>query len=162
MHKRLVWLVPIALATLLTGCRVTVTMLGPLAPDSLVGYQLEIINSERGGPLEEGDPIFDVKARVAYLFPDERRALNLTLLDSGGAFLGSDRVSYNRSGSTGTVEMTFRINLNVDFIVSCKLRFTDSLSGTHRCEFEEKERGTMQLNTIESGWGEGTFKLEKP
>jgi hypothetical protein len=155
-------LVPIALATLLTGCNVTVTTLGPVAPDSLVGYKLEVINNDRGGPLEEGDPVFDVKTRVAYLFPDERRALNLTLLDSDGAFLVSDRVSYNRSGSTGTVEMTFRINLNVDFIVSCKLRFTDSLSGTHRCEFEEKERGTMQLNTIESGWGEGTFKLEKP
>ena len=162
MHKRLVWPVPIALAILLSGCSVTVTMLGPLAPNSLVGYQLELINSERGGPLEAGDPVFDVESRVAYLFPAENSALNLTLTDRNNEFLSSDSMSYSRSGSTGTVEITFRINLNVDSIVTCKLRFTDSVSGTHRCEFEERERGTMELNTIESGWGEGTFELEKP
>ena len=40
MNKRLVWLAPIALAVLLSGCQVTVTTLGSLAQDSLVGYKL--------------------------------------------------------------------------------------------------------------------------
>ena len=41
MNKRLVWLAPVALAVLLSGCQVTVTTLGSLALDSLVGYKLE-------------------------------------------------------------------------------------------------------------------------
>ena len=162
MNKRLVWLAPIAVAALLSGCSVTVTKLGPLAPDSLVGYKLELINSERGGPLEEGDPVFEVERRVAYLFRAENRALDFELTDRNGDVLESEKVSYKPSGNTGTVEITFRINLSVDFIVTCKLTFEDSVSGTHRCEFEERERGTRELNTIESGWGEGTFELEKP
>lgn len=162
MNKRLIRLAPIALAVVLTGCSVSVTMIGPLAPDSLIGYKLELINSERGGPLAEGDPEFDVQPRVAYLFRAEDRALDFELTDRRGDVLESERVSYQSRGSTGTVEITFRINLNVDFKVRCVLRFEDSLSGTHRCEFEERERGTMELNTLRSGWGEGTFQLAKP
>ena len=162
MNNRLSWLAPVALAVMLAGCQVTVTTIGPLAPESLVGYKLELINSERGGPLERGDRVFAVKPRVVYLFRAENKAFDFELTDRNGDALESEKVSYKSSGSTGTVEITFRINLNVDFIVTCKLTFEDSLSGTHRCEFEERERGTMELNTIESGWGEGTFDLGKP
>ena len=162
MNKRLTWLAPIALAVLLSGCSVTVTMIGPLAPDSLVGYKLELINSEYGGPLEAGDPVYRVKPRIAYLFRAENKALDFELTDRNGDILESEKVTYKRSGDTLTVEITFRISLNVDFIVTCLLTFEDSLSGTHRCEFEERERGTMELNTIKSAWGEGTFDLEKP
>jgi hypothetical protein len=161
MHKRLVWLVPIALATLLTGCSITVTMLGPLAPDSLVGYRLELMNEDKGGPMD-ANQLFDVKDEVSYLFVAENEVLDLALRNSGGGFVKAVRVSYNSSGDTGKLELTFKRNNDVDINVECTLTFKRSLDGTHRCEFEEKERDSVELRIIKSGWGEGTFELEKP
>ena len=162
MNKRLVWLAPIALTVLLSGCSVTVTTIGPLAPDSLVGHKLELINSERGGPLHASDQVFPVKGRVAYHFLADNRAVDFEFTNTQGGVVDSETVSYSNSRNIGRVEITFPRSARVDFIVSCRLTFKEPLSGTHRCEFVDKERGTQELNTISSGWGEGTFDLEKP
>ena len=51
MNKRLIWLAPIALATLLTGCSISVTTTGPIAPSSLVGYTLVFTHERQEGVL---------------------------------------------------------------------------------------------------------------
>ena len=162
MNNRLTSLAPIVLAVLLAGCQVTVTTVGPLAPESLVGDKLELTNSKIGGPLEVGDPVFEVKPQVAYHFLAANRAVDFEFTDSEGGAVNSVSVSYKSSGNTGKLEITFPRSLMVHFIVRCTLTFKDAVSGTHRCEFVDKEHGTQELNTLKSGWGEGTFDLGKP
>ena len=157
MNKRLVWLAPIALLVLLSGCRVTFTTPGPLAPHSLVGYKLELINAERGGPLDPEVTAFPVEVQVTYYFlaTDEARDFDL------GSHVKTSQWSYKSSRNTGIVEVTFVRNLSTKFIVNCMLTFKDRLSGTHRCEFEDKEADSIEQNTIRFGWGAGAFELEK-
>ena len=157
MHKRLVWLAPLALATLLTGCSVTVTMIGPLAPDSLIGYKLELENEEVGGPLDShGASVvaLAVDDDISYFFwdADTARDPNIRVDAKWG---------YKRSGSSGDVEIVFPHDGITDFIVECELTFTDRFGGAHRCEFERKETGTIAQKTTHFAWSEGTFELEK-
>ena len=155
MNKRIVWLAPIALAVLLTGCSVTVTTLGPLAPDSLVGYQLQLTNTERRGPLEDhkAAPGVTVAVEISYYFFSDREARD--------AEIKATVWSYSPRGSKGTVNITFAEDSLTDQLVECTLTFDEPLSGTHRCEFEFKETGTRAMRTTSSGWAVGKFKLEE-
>ena len=157
MNKRLVWLAPIALAGLLSGCQVTVTTSG-LAPDTLVGYKLELTNKESGGPLDSHEPSVTelrVARTINYYFWDVDDARNPRFRDLEGKW------KYTRSGDTGTVTVTFRRDGITDFITTCRLTFEYHDSGKHGCEFEDKETGTINEDVVRFGWGEGTFQLEK-
>ena len=155
MNKRLVWLAPIALAVLLSGCSVTVTMLGPTGPRSLVGYRLDLINTERGGPLAQhvSSDALIVPREVTYYFWNEDEARNPEF-----EFATED---WEYKPATGTLRIVFARNRFSDLITTCVLTFEKLLSGTHRCEFEDKETRTIDKETTRSGWSEGTFKLEE-
>ena len=158
MNKRLIWLAPIALAVLLTGCSVSVTMIGPLAPDSLIGYKLELINSERGGPLDTHDASvteLEVEIEVDLYFWDEETVRNPEIR------VAAEDWSYDRRGANGTVRVVFAHDRLSDFITTCVLTFDDRYSGTHQCKFEIKATRTMSNDTVGYGSGEGTFRLEK-
>ena len=155
MHKRLVWLAPLALATLLTGCSVTVTTLGPAGPSTLVGYRLELINNERGGPLTRhgsSDPIV-VSVELTYYFwnDDEARSSDFD-------FATPD---WRYTQANGSLRIVFRRNNFSDLITNCVLTFERSHSGTHRCEFEDTATRTIDMDTARSGWSEGTFTLKE-
>ena len=159
MNKRLVWLAPVALAVLLSGCQVTVTTLGSLALDSLVGYKLTLTNDERGGPLDTHDAsviAFPVENEITYYFLDanEVRDFDLDVTTSDW--------TYKSSGNRGTLEIGFFYNERSDLIIDCELTFKrDRFSGTHRCEFEQKGNERVVVKeTVRSGWGEDTFELE--
>ena len=158
MNHRLTLLAPIALAVLLAGCSVTVTMLGPLAPDSLVGYKLELTNSERGGRLNTHDASvtdLEVDREVDLYFWDEETVRNPDIRVEATSW------SYDRNGDKGTVRVVFAHDNLSDYITTCVLTFDDDYSGTHQCEFEIKATRTMSNNTVSYGSGEGTFEIEK-
>ena len=158
MNKRLVWLAPIALAVLLSGCQVTVTMLSPTGPRSLVDYKLELTNGDSGGPLMRHDSSvteLPVERTINYYFWDVDDARNPRFRDLEGKW------TYTRRGDTGTVRIVFERNRRTHFITTCDLTFGDDYTGTHRCEFEDKDIGTIDMEIVRFGWGEGTFELEK-
>ena len=158
MNKRLIWLAPIALAVLLSGCSVTVTTLGPIAPDSLIGYKLELINDERGGRLDtHGASVtdLDVDRELDLYFWDENTVRNPEIR------VEASNWSYDRSGARGTVRVAFAHDQLSDFITTCVLTFDDHYSGSHQCEFEIRATRTMSNNIVSYGSGEGTFQLEK-
>ncbi|MDE0221213.1 MAG: hypothetical protein OXJ90_18240 [Spirochaetaceae bacterium] len=158
MNKRLVWLAPLALAIVLAGCRVTVTTVGPLAPETLVGYKLTLTNDEgRGGRLpQQNASVRDlpVDLVITYYFWSETEARNPEIR------VATSNWTYNRSGNKGTVRVVFPRNTLIDFITTCVLTFEDSYGGTHRCELEDKATGTIDQETVRFGWGEGEFELE--
>ena len=159
MNKRLVWLAPIALAVLLSGCRVSFTALGPLAPDTLVGSKLTLTNDDgRGGrlpdqPMSVADLPVDLV--ITYYFWSDDGARNPEIRVAASDW------TYTSRGNSGTVEVTFRRDSITDFITTCRLTFEDHYSGTHRCEFEDKQTHTINQDTVGFGWGEGEFQLER-
>ena len=159
MNKRLVWLAPIALAVLLSGCRVTFTTLGPLAPDTLVGSKLTLTNDDgRGGrlpdqPMSVADLPVDFVITYYFWSDDEARNPDIRVAASNW--------SYDRRGNKGTVRVVFPRDTLTDFITTCVLTFEDHSSGTHRCEFEDKATRTINEETARFGWGEGTFELDE-
>ena len=127
MNKRLAWLAPIALAVLLSGCSVTVTMLGPPGPDTLVGYRLILYNDDIGGPLDRhGASVdtFPVEDRVTYYFLKEDEARDIVL------DVRTSNWDYNHRN--GALKIVFVYDQRSDLIIDCDLTFDDDYSGTHR------------------------------
>ena len=158
MNKRLVWLAPIALAVLLSGCSVTVTTRGPLAPDTLEETRLVLTNEDSGGPLDTHDSSvnrFPVGPEITYYFLDSNQVRDFDL------DVTTSNWSYRRSGNKATVEIVFPYDGRDDLIIECRLTFLDRRSGTHRCEFERKGTRTVAKKTTHFGWGEGEFELEE-
>ena len=157
MNKRLAWLAPIAVAVLLSGCSVTVTMLGPPGPDTLVGYRLVLDNDDTGGPLDRHDASvseFPVEDRVIYNFRKSGVVLDLDL--------DVETSNWDYNHRNGALKIVFIYDQRSDLIIDCDLTFDDDHSGTHRCEFERKGSARVVVKeTISFGWGEGEFELEK-
>ena len=123
MNKRLVWLAPIALAVLLSGCRVTFTTLGPTGPSALVGYRLDFINTERGGPLmrHSSSDVLSVEVELTYYFWNDDEARNPEF-----EFATED---WRYTPSTGTLRIVFPRNRFSDLITTCVLTLERLHSG---------------------------------
>ena len=142
------------LAVALLGCQVTVqSRVGSLAPESLIGYRLDLANTDRGGPLAEhpGSSRYLVPDRVAYQFKSEREAFD-------GELNPASEWSYDRR--TGTVTITFAYDERSDLIGECRLTFKDRVRGTHRCEWVIEGVRTVRQQVSQSGWGTGSFVIE--
>ena len=146
----------VALLLTLAGCRVSV-MLADYAPGSLDGQTLILTSDSFGGPLAEypDSLVYAVPIRVTYHFKDASRAFDSAL---NRALSWSYRID---SYSTGTVSVTFAWDGRSDLIAACRLSFQGYDHGTHRCEVTIVETRTMLRETTQSGWGEGTFLLER-
>ena len=146
MNKRLVWLAPIALAVLLSGCSVTVTTTGPIAPDSLVGDTLLFTHDRQEGVL------------LAYSerlhFRSARTAFNAKLVEARSW-------SYSRDGhDSATVSVVFDESGSAASRVTCDLTFDGRRDGTHECE--HMHSATFAFITFTSrGSTEGTFLLRE-
>ncbi|MDE0027300.1 MAG: hypothetical protein OXP69_23045 [Spirochaetaceae bacterium] len=144
MNKRLVWLAPIALAALLSGCSVTVTTTGPIAPDSLVGYTLVFSHDRESGVL--------LAHSERLHFKSAQRAINASLDDARNWTYSRD------SHDSATVSVTFGEAGSVASRVTCDLTFDDRREGTHECEHVHS--ATFAFVTFSSeGSTEGTFVL---
>ena len=143
-NKRLVWLAPIALAALLSGCSVTVTTTGPIAPDSLVGYELLFSHDRQEGVLlaHTGKLQFKSKQRAFKANLDEARSW-----------------TYSRDGhDSATVSVVFGESGSAASRVTCDLTFDDRRDGAHECEHVHS--ATFAFVTFSSeGSTEGTFVL---
>ena len=144
MNKRLVWLVPIALAILFSGCSVTVTTTGPVAPNSLVGYTLVFMHDRQEGGL--------LAHSGRFHFKSAQRALNANLDDARSW-------TYSRDGhDSGTVSIVFEGSGSAASRVTCELTFDDRREGTHECE-HVYSASIAFLTVTSEGSTEGTFLL---
>lgn len=147
----------VALLLTLAGCKFSVIRTTEYAPGSLDGQTLVLTNDSFGGPLA-GSPdslVYAVPIRVKYHFKNATRAFDSALNQALSW-------SYRRNSfSTGTVSITFAWDGRSDLLAACRLTFAGYDHGTHRCEFIVAETRTMLRATTRSGWGEGTFLLER-
>ena len=146
----------VALLLTLVGCKVSVIRT-EYAPGSLDGQTLILTNDSFGGPLAgyPGSLAFAVPIRVTYHFKDASRAIDSALNQALSW-------SYRRNSfSTGTVSISFAYDGRSDLTAACRLTFEGYDHGTHRCEFNIAETRTMLRATTQSGWGEGTFLLQR-
>ena len=144
MHKRLVWLAPIALAGLLSGCSVTVTTTGPVAPNSLVGYTLVFTHDRQEGVL--------LSYSDRFHFKSVQRALNAKLDDAHSW-------DYDPDGHDGAiVTIRFEDSGSTASRVTCELKFDNRRDGTHECEHVHSATFAFITFTSE-GSTEGTFLL---
>ncbi len=146
----------VALLLTLAGCKVSVIRT-EYAPGSLNGQTLILTNDSFGGPLA-GYPdsqVYAVPIRVTYHFKDASRAFDSALNQALSW-------SYRRgSFSSATVSIRFAYDGRSDLVADCRLTFEGFDHGTHRCEFKIAETRTMLRETTQSGWGEGTFLLQR-
>ena len=144
MNKRLVWLAPIALAVLLSGCSVTVTTTGPIAPSDIVGYALVFTHDRQQGAL--------LAHSEKLQFKSKQKAFNANL-DEARSW------TYSRDGhDSASVSVVFRDSGSAASRVTCDLTFDDRRSGTHECEHVQS--ATIAFLTFTSeGLTEGTFRL---
>ena len=146
----------VVLLLTLAGCKVSVIST-EYAPGSLNGQTLILTNDSFGGPLTAYPDtlVYAVPIRVTYHFKDASRAFDSALNEALSW-------SYRRNSfSTGTVSISFARDGRSDLIAGCRLTFEGFDHGTHRCEFKITETRTMLRETTHSGWGEGTFLLER-
>ena len=144
MNKRLVWLAAIALVVLLSGCSVTVTTTGPIAPSSLVGYTLFFTHErQRGALLAHSERLH---------FKSAQRALN-------SVFDYAQSWTYSRDGhDSATVSVVFVDPGSAASRVTCELTFDDQREGTHECDHVHSATFAFLTFTSE-GSTEGTFVL---
>ena len=148
MNKRLVWLAPIALAALLSGCSVTVTPTGPIAPDSLVGYTIVFSHDRQEGLLPPHMGKFH--------FASARRALNAVFTEA------KDWTYDPRSHGTATLLLVFTDDNSAAVKVTCELTFDrrDQDQGEHECEYVQSTTIAF-LEIRAEGSSEGDFVLRK-
>ena len=143
---------------LLAGCNVSVIRTETeYAPASLDGQTVILTNDSFGGPLAAHPDtlVYAVPIRVTYHFKNASRAF-----DSG--LNQALSWSYRRTSfSTGTVSISFAYDGRSDLVAACRLTFEGYDHGTHRCEFTVTQSRTMLRETTQSGWGAGTFILER-
>ena len=145
MNKRLVWLAPIALAVLLSGCRFTLQVTD-VAPSSLLGNSLKFTNSKQ-----------------SVLFPDGHGTFHFN--SQGMAFdenlIPARTWSYKREGHrNATLALTFASPGTTDLMVNCDLTFTSQHTGNHKCDYAHRT-STMMVDVIVRASSEGTFELEE-
>ena len=143
MNKRLVWLAPIALAVLLSGCRVTVQTLAYVAPSSLVGYSLMLENSARSGR---------AAAQETYHFKSTRKAFNAELDRAQSWYYQRD------AHDTATVALSFAPPAFDVLTITCVLKFETGNKGTHECKYEEETTTMFGVITTES-LSKGAFRI---
>lgn len=147
MNKQLVWLAPIALAILLSGCSVTLNT-GPIAPDSLVDYTIVFSHDRQRGLL----PAYSEK----FHFKSAQRALNANLDDA-------ENWDYDPgSHGTATVSLIFKDDNSAALRVTCDLTFDrrDQYQGEHECEYVQSTTIAF-LEIRAEGSSEGDFLLRK-
>ena len=143
-----------ALALALGGCKVTVRSgFVDLAPSSLVGYKLEFTNTVQHDPAASTLTIPPV---VTYYFWDEHTVANPAFDPRTESNWSYRKHSYD----TGAVEVVFAHTMLTDLVTTCSLTFVGRDNGTHRCVVEERASRTVMQETVQSGWSEGTFRLE--
>ena len=145
MNKRLVWLSPIALAVLLSGCSITVTS-GPTAPSSLVGYTLAFTHSKQEGVLPADSEAFHFKSRTV--------AFNASLDKAGSWTYVRDR------HGTATVSLIFADSNSAALKITCDLTFDSLLDGTHECDYVHSATFVF-LEFTSMGSSEGTFSIRE-
>ena len=146
MNKPLVWLAPIALAVLLSGCSVTVTTTGPIAPNSLVGYTIVFSHDRPEGLLLPHSEKFHFKSADTAFDASLDKAQSWT---------------YSRDGhDSATVSVVFADTGSAASRVTCDLTFDGRRDGTHECAHVQS--ATLAFITFTSeGSSEGTFLLRK-
>ena len=146
MNKRLVWLAPIALLVLLSGCRVTFTTTAYAAPSSLVGYSLALSNSARSGRAAEHE---------TYHFKSASEA-------SDASRAQAQSWSYHRDNhDTATVSLTFTPHDVDALVITCVLTFrksNDGNDGEHECKYEART-STIFGDIVEKSLSKGTFRI---
>ena len=144
MNKRLIWLAPIALATLLSGCSVTVTTTGPIAPGDLVGSTLVFTHDRRQGvqPAHSGK----------YYFKSAQEAFDAGINRAHGW-------TYARGDhDSATVTIVFKDSNSAALRVTCELTFDSRDDGEHECDYVYSASIAFVTFTSE-GSSEGTFVL---
>lgn len=146
MNKRLVWLAPIALAVLLSGCSVTVTTTGPIAPNSLVGDTLVFSHDRQEGALLAHSEKFHFKSAQIAFDASLEEARSWT---------------YSRDGhDSATVSVVFGDSGSTASRVTCDLTFEDRRDGTHKCEHAHSATFAF-LTFTSTGSSKGTFLLRE-
>ena len=152
-------IVLVALLMTLAGCKVSVirSEYAPGSQRELLEQTLILTNESFGGPLSSypQSDVYAVPNRVKYHFKSTSKAFD-------SALNRALNWKYLRNSfTTGTVEITFAWDGRSDLIAACRLTFEGYDHGTHRCEFAVSETRTVLKETTQSGWGEGTFLLER-
>ena len=145
MHKRLIWLAPIALATLLNGCQVTVTTAEPIAPSSLVGYSLVFTHSRTEGVLPGHSS--------TYRFKSESVAFDASLNEA------RSWTYRRRSHRAATVELIFTDPNAAALRVTCELEFDTSQEGEHDCVYVHSATFAF-IEFSSEGSSKGTFRRQ--
>lgn len=132
-----------ALAILLSGCTVTVTTTGPVAPIDLVGYTLVFTHGRQEGVLLAHSENFHFKSAGSAFDANLNEAWSWT---------------YSRkSRDSGTVSVIFRAG-SAASRVTCALTFDNRRGGTHECVHVHS--ATFAFITLTSeGSSSGTFVL---
>lgn len=144
MNKRLIWLGPVALAVLLSGCSVTLTTTGPIAPSDLVGSTIVFSHDRQQGvqPPHSGK----------YYFKSTQEAFDA----------GINRAyswTYARDDHDGaTVTMVFKDSGSAALRVTCELTFDSRDNGAHECDYVYSASIAFVTFTSE-GSSKGTFLL---
>ena len=144
MNKRLVWLAPIALAVLLSGCSISVHT-AYLAPRDLTRHSVELTNRMRTGP--------EARFMETYNFNSMGDAIT-------DEFERAKAWSYERHApDTATLSLTFATDAIADLLITCELTFDNQDGGTHECDYEFRT-SRMGPDRIEpAGSSIGTFRI---
>ena len=146
MNERLIWLAPIALATLLSGCSISVTTTGPIAPNSLVGYTLTFMHDKQEGALPADSHRFHFKSL--------QRALDAKLDPV------QDWTYKPKTGGIATLSVTVAESASVAVRVTCELAFDSKYEGEHECEYVQSASIAF-IEIISRSSSEGTFDIRK-
>ena len=145
MIKRFVWMALIALAVLLTGCRITLQVTD-VAPSSLLENSLKFTNNKQSGLFPDGHGTFH--------FNSQGMAFDANLIPAR-------TWSYKRVGHrNATLALTFAPPDTTDLMVNCDLTFTSQYTGNHKCNYAHRT-STIMVDVIVRGSSEGTFELEE-
>ena len=144
MNKRLVWLAPIALAALLSGCSVTLTTTGPIAPSDLVESTIVFSHDRQQGaqPPNSGK----------YHFNSAGEAFD------AGIHKAHSWTYARADHDSATVTMVFKDSGSAALRVTCELTFDSRDNGAHECDYVYSASIAFVTFTSE-GASSGTFLL---
>ena len=143
MNKRLVWLAPIALAVLLSGCSITLQV-SQLAPNSILGNSVAFTIENRSGLFPDG--------HGTYHFNRDGMAFDANLIQA------RTWIYKREDHRSATLSLTFEPPGSTDLMVNCDLTFRDQDSGEYKCKYAQRT-STMVVDFIVKGSSDGTFRI---
>ena len=143
MNKRLVWLAPIALAVLLSGCSITLQV-SQLAPNSILGNSVAFTIEDLSGLFPDG--------HGTYHFNRDGMAFDANLIQA------RTWIYKREDHRSATLSLTFEPPGSTDLMVNCDLTFRDRDSGEYKCKYAQRT-STMVVDFIVKGSSDGTFRI---